>query len=99
MAQDVSTARIINYQANPLRDHILRGCRRASCLVYIDPFAYDGFFNSPVGYRAQFCLGQSEVANHSRLFRNSIVYSARRALRSGWRLTDCPWRRAPELIE
>jgi len=38
---------------------------RASFLLSVTPHAYDGFFNSPVGYRAQYCLGRmlGELSN------------------------------------
>jgi hypothetical protein len=34
----------------------LSGCHRAEFLLRVPPEIYDGFFNSPVGYRAQYAL-------------------------------------------
>ena len=39
------------------RDTALSGCERASFRLRVTPTVYDAFFNSPVGYRAQFALG------------------------------------------
>lgn len=44
---------------------LLKGCGRASFLLRVSTEAYDAFFNSPVGYRAQFAIdiGMGEHAN------------------------------------
>ena len=65
----ISTTKILNYVAEPASDSRLKGCSRASFLLKVDPYAYDGFFNSPIGYRAQYCLGRDlgELANRQLL--------------------------------
>jgi hypothetical protein len=59
-----STCKILHYKADPFRDDRLRGCVRAEFLLHVDLYIYDGFFNSPVGYRAQYCLG-SGIGEHA----------------------------------
>lgn len=60
-----STCKILAYKAEPFHGNRLQGCVRATFLLNVDFVAYDGFFNSPVGYRAQYCLGSDmgELAN------------------------------------
>jgi hypothetical protein len=38
----------------PFGETRLRGCHRAAFLLAVPPWLYDAFFNSPVGYRAQY---------------------------------------------
>lgn len=61
----ILTSNIVGYEAERFRSSRLQGCVRASFLLSVVPGAYDGFFNSPVGYRAQYCLGRKagELAN------------------------------------
>jgi hypothetical protein len=61
----VATSKVLNYVAEPANDSRLKGCTRASFLLEVDRYVYDGFFNSPIGYRAQYCLGRDigEFAN------------------------------------
>jgi len=51
----------------------LAGCNRASFKMTVSEHAYDAFFNSPVGYRGQFALGEyvGEVANRKLI--NSLL--------------------------
>jgi len=61
----ILTSNVVGYEAEPFRSSRFQGCVRASFLLSVAPSAYDGFFNSPVGYRAQYCLGRAdgELAN------------------------------------
>ncbi|KAA0997884.1 hypothetical protein FVF58_47090 [Paraburkholderia panacisoli] len=49
----------------PFSGELLKGCHRASFLLRVSIEAYDAFFNSLVGYRAQFAIsiGMGEQAN------------------------------------
>ena len=49
----------------PFRSPRLHGCNRASFTLKVEPTAYDAFFNSPKGYRAQYAISPSagETAN------------------------------------
>ena len=60
-----TSCKILNYEAEHFLDDRLSGCVRAKFLLHVDFDTYDGFFNSPVGYRAQYCLGSEigELAN------------------------------------
>jgi len=60
-----ASCKILNYEAEPFLHDRLSGCVRAIFLLQVDFDTYDGFFNSPVGYRAQYCLGSEigELAN------------------------------------
>jgi hypothetical protein len=44
----------------------LSGCTRAEFLLKVPPFLYDAFFNSPVGYRAQYALDVSRGERKNR---------------------------------
>jgi hypothetical protein len=57
LKQVISTSIVLEYEAEPFKDSRLRGCKRAAFLLSIDRHGYDAFFNSPIGYRAQYCLG------------------------------------------
>lgn len=61
------TAEIIAFEWEPFRFERLRGCNRAAFLLYLPEHIYDAFFNSPVGYRAQYAISQrqGEKANRS----------------------------------
>lgn len=57
LIQVISTSMVLEYESEPFKDSRLRGCTRAAFLLSIDRHGYDAFFNSPIGYRAQYCLG------------------------------------------
>jgi hypothetical protein len=42
--------------AEPRKNAPCLGCHRAFFRVHVSSPAYDAFFNSPVGYRAQYCI-------------------------------------------
>jgi len=65
LKQVISTSTILKYQAEHFKDWRLKGCTRAEFLLSVDRDGYDAFFNSPIGYRAQYCLGleTGELAN------------------------------------
>lgn len=65
LQQLVSSTKILSYKEEPFKNHRLHGCVRASFLLLVDPHIYDGFFNSSVGYRAQYCQSfeKGEQAN------------------------------------
>jgi hypothetical protein len=50
-------ARVTGFVWEPFQGLMLRGCGRAEFLLQVHPCIYDAFFNSPVGYRAQYALG------------------------------------------
>lgn len=60
-----TSCKILNYEAEHFLGDRLPGCVRAKFLLHVDFDTYDGFFNSPVSYRAQYCLGKEtgELAN------------------------------------
>ncbi len=47
----------------------LKGCQRAAFLLYVPDYVFDLYFNSPVGYRAQYArsIATGEEANRSLL--------------------------------
>ena len=61
----ISTSEVVYYTSEPYVNLKLQGCTRASFLLSVDNHVYDAFFNSPIGYRAQYCLGpdKGELAN------------------------------------
>ena len=61
----ISTSEVVYYKSEPYVNLKLQGCTRASFLLSVDNHVYDAFFNSPIGYRAQYCLGpdKGELAN------------------------------------
>jgi len=77
-----STCTVARYKAEAFRGNRdgLQGCMRAIFLLHVDFAAYDGFFNSPVGYRAQYCVGSNigEFANRQMLniLRPTLIASA-----------------------
>jgi hypothetical protein len=77
----ISTYKIRAYQTEPFKNERLKGCDRASLLLSVEPIAYDAFFNSPSGYRAQFCHGpgSGEAANRQIInrLRTSLIEFAR----------------------
>ena len=68
----VSSAQIVFYEEEPFRNHRLRGCARASFLLLVDPYTYDGFFNSPVGYRAQYSQSCEKGEQANRLLIDAL---------------------------
>jgi hypothetical protein len=88
----ISTNKIRAYQTEPFKNERLKGCDRASFLLSVDPIAYDAFFNSPSGYRAQFCHGpgSGEAANRQIInrLRTSLMEFARDKVDSKFDL-DC----------
>ena len=53
----LSQGSIIAFEWESFHGKRLKGCHRASFLLKVAPETYDAFFNSPVGYRAQYALG------------------------------------------
>lgn len=50
-------AEIVAFAWEPFQSDRLKGCHRVSFLLQVSPDMYDAFFNSPVGYRAQYAVG------------------------------------------
>ena len=50
----IESARICGYLWESGKDERLKACNRASFSLEVEPAVYDPFFNSPVGYRAQY---------------------------------------------
>lgn len=67
----IETATITNFVWEPFEDARLKGCHRAAFLVEVAAHVYDAFFNSPVGYRAEFAASiiRGETANRCLLMR------------------------------
>ena len=68
IATEISrTAEVIAFEWESYRGERLRGCNRAAFLLHVSEDIYDAFFNSPVGYRAQYAINQKrgEEANRS----------------------------------
>lgn len=65
IANLVADAAITEFAWELFGETALRGCSRASFLLRVEPTTYDAFFNSPVGYRAQFAISvfEGEKAN------------------------------------
>lgn len=61
----LSAATVTSFTWELFRKEALRGCNRACFLIEATPEAYDAFFNSPVGLRAQYALSpmHGEAAN------------------------------------
>ncbi len=61
----VGTVKLAKFSWEPFIADRLKGCHRASFLVRVSGWAYDAFFNSPVGYRAEYARSPEagEVAN------------------------------------
>ena len=62
-------AKIVAFAWEPFQSDRLRECHRASFLLQVSRDMYDAFFNSPVGYRAQYAVstGMGEAANRALL--------------------------------
>ncbi len=84
LQQLVSSTKILSYEEEPFKDHRLHGCVRASFLLLVDSHTYDGFFNSSVGYRAQYCQSfeKGEQANRQLIeaLRSELVKFAQLSL-------------------
>jgi hypothetical protein len=67
----LEAAKIVAFAWEPFQNDRLRGCHRASFLLQVSTDMYDAFFNSPVGYRAQYAVsvGTGEAANRTLLSR------------------------------
>ncbi|MFL9966855.1 hypothetical protein PQR02_39080 [Paraburkholderia sediminicola] len=65
----IGTAEIAAVTWEEFSGKLLNGCHRASFLLRVSTEAYDAFFNSTVGYRAQFAVGMvmGEYANRTLL--------------------------------
>jgi hypothetical protein len=68
----LQTVKIISYEPEPFLSNRLRGCTRASFLLSVERDAYDAFFNSPVGYRAQYCRGRETGERSNRVILNAL---------------------------
>lgn len=66
------TIKIIDYSPEDFIGNRLRGCTRASFLLSVERDAYDVFFNSPVGYRAQYCRGRETGEEANRQILNAL---------------------------
>jgi hypothetical protein len=53
----IGTASVANCVWETFKSARLKGCRRISFLLQVPKSTYDAFFNSPVGYRAQYARG------------------------------------------
>jgi len=68
----IFTSIVLAYEPEPFKDARLRGCKRASFLLSVDPHGYDAFFNSPVGYRAQYCLSVEKGKSANRQLMDAL---------------------------
>jgi hypothetical protein len=51
---------------------VLAGCHRAEFLLNVSTHTYDGFFNSPVGYRAQYAISAANGVAKNRELIDSL---------------------------
>lgn len=65
-------ATITHFVWESFTDKRLKGCNRATFLLRVSPNAYDAFFNSPVGYRAQYAMGTSTGEQANRQILSSL---------------------------
>jgi hypothetical protein len=61
----LATATVSAFTWEPFKRESLRGCNRAAFLIDVTPEAYDAFFISPMGLRAQYAVSvtHGEAAN------------------------------------
>lgn len=81
----VEKARVVDFAWESFTNVALAGCGRASFLLKVAPETYDAFFNSPVGYRAQFAQSSAEGEAANRKLLNTLepmllMFSATRQL-------------------
>ena len=62
----IEAGAIERFFAEEYKEFACRGCTRASFTLRVRPCDYDAFFNAPVGYRAQYCLGKENGARQNR---------------------------------
>jgi hypothetical protein len=67
VADLVEASSILAFCWEPFLADRLKGCHRASFLLQASTEAYDAFFNSPVGYRAQFARSVEEGERANRM--------------------------------
>lgn len=72
LEQVISATTVVVYESQPFKDSRLRGCKRASFTLSIDCDGYDAFFNSPIGYRAQYCFGPESGQTANRQIINAL---------------------------
>jgi hypothetical protein len=72
----------IKYYTEELAEAVeLKGCSRASFLLQVKASTYDAFFNSAVGYRAQYCSSVGDAANRrliEKLRDNLLEFASKR---------------------
>lgn len=69
----VAKAHVTDFAWEPFANVSLAGCNRASFLLKVTPETYDAFFNSPVGYRAQFAKSPAEGEAANRNLLNTLA--------------------------
>jgi hypothetical protein len=73
LASLVSIASINTFIWEAGLDQRLRGHHRACYLLKVLPDVYDGFFNSPVGYRAQYARSEEEGCAANRAVLDALI--------------------------
>ena len=71
VASLLEQAQVDDFAWEPFRENSLHGCHRACFLLSVSETSYDAFFNSPVGYRAQYAISAAhgDMANRALLQR------------------------------
>jgi hypothetical protein len=57
---------VVSFAVEPRHNPPCEGAHRAVFRLRVAPAAYDAFFNSPVGYRAQYCISVENGERHNR---------------------------------
>jgi len=68
-----SWVKVVAFRWAPAVDAHLTGCFRAEFLLEVGANTYDGFFNSPVGYRAQYAISSSNGIARNRELLDSMI--------------------------
>ena len=62
-----------SFKAEPRENPPCQGCLRAFFRLHVNECDYDAFFNSPVGYRAQYCIGVEHGEKQNRRLIEAIT--------------------------
>lgn len=72
IASLVETAKVTGFEWEPFHNDRLKGCNRASFLLNVSETIYDAFFNSPMGYRAQYAASISAGESANRMLLSKL---------------------------
>lgn len=66
---------VVNFAVEPRQNPPCVGCSRAIFKLEVRTDDYDAFFNSPVGYRAQYCIDSSHGISENRRLVDALIPS------------------------